>query len=100
MDNLLKGTNPCHWNLRFSPKRCWAKVRNNVFFREERKSFIRGKYISRNYVVQTCKGDPDALADELGQAIRSCDLVALLQLYGENADLAVPLPGYVRFELL
>ena len=63
--------------------------------RETRKSFIRGKYISRNYVVKTCAGDPDALADELGQAIRSCDLGALLQLFGENADLTAPLPGYV-----
>ena len=63
--------------------------------REERKSFIRGKYISRNYVVQTCNGDADALADELGQAVRSCDLAALIQLYGESADLSAPLPGYV-----
>ena len=46
-------------------------------------------------MVQTCAGDADALADELGQAIRSCDLAALLQLYGEKVDLSVSLPGYV-----
>ncbi|XP_078481447.1 zinc finger protein Ci-ArfGAP-11 [Ciona intestinalis] len=61
---------------------------------EERKSFIRGKYISRKYVVHTCADDPDALTDELGQAIRSCDVFSLLQLWAEGADMCAPLPGY------
>lgn len=67
----------------------------NDVFREIRKAFIRGKYISRKYVVQTCAGDTESLAEELGQTIQSSDLAALLQLYGENADLCMPLPGYV-----
>lgn len=68
---------------------------NKYYCREERKSFIRGKYISRNYVTHTCADDPDALADELQLAIRSGEIFSLLQLFAEGADLMAPLPGYV-----
>ncbi|XP_076811363.1 arf-GAP with SH3 domain, ANK repeat and PH domain-containing protein 1-like isoform X2 [Clavelina lepadiformis] len=60
---------------------------------EERKTFIRGKYISRNYVVPSCGNDSGAIAEELSQAIQSCDIVSLLQLYAENADLSTPISG-------
>nr|CAB3222743.1 zinc finger protein ArfGAP-11 [Phallusia mammillata] len=65
---------------------------------EERKSFIRGKYISRHYVTHTCGDDQDALADELKIAIHSCEISSLLQLFAEGADLLAPLPGYFQEE--
>ena len=68
--------------------------------REERKQFIRGKYISKKYVTQTCGGDKEALSDELGQAIRSCNIVLLLQLFAEGADLSARLPSYVSTNML
>uniref|UniRef100_H2Y6R1 Uncharacterized protein n=1 Tax=Ciona savignyi TaxID=51511 RepID=H2Y6R1_CIOSA len=61
---------------------------------EERKSFIRGKYMARRYVVHTCADDAACLADELGQAVRSCDVFSLVQLWAEGADLCCNLPGY------
>uniref|UniRef100_H2Y6R6 ArfGAP with SH3 domain, ANK repeat and PH domain-containing protein n=1 Tax=Ciona savignyi TaxID=51511 RepID=H2Y6R6_CIOSA len=63
----------------------------------ERKSFIRGKYMARRYVVHTCADDAACLADELGQAVRSCDVFSLVQLWAEGADLCCNLPGYVRY---
>uniref|UniRef100_H2Y6R7 Arf-GAP domain-containing protein n=1 Tax=Ciona savignyi TaxID=51511 RepID=H2Y6R7_CIOSA len=66
---------------------------------EERKSFIRGKYMARRYVVHTCADDAACLADELGQAVRSCDVFSLVQLWAEGADLCCNLPSTNRIGL-
>lgn len=52
-----------------------------------RKEYIVAKYAERRYVLRREKSDPGRLYD----AVRSRDLVSLLQLYAEGTDLAKPL---------
>ncbi|XP_013870849.1 arf-GAP with SH3 domain, ANK repeat and PH domain-containing protein 3 [Austrofundulus limnaeus] len=52
-----------------------------------RKEYIVAKYAERRYVLRREESDPCRLYD----AVRSRDLVSLLQLYAEGADLAKPL---------
>lgn len=65
----------------------------NLFFffffttRNARKEYIVAKYVERRYVLRREEADPSRLYD----AVRSRDLVSLLQLYAEGADLAKPL---------
>ena len=70
-----------------------------VDFREERKLFIRGKYIDRKYVIKSCGGDTRALSAELNEAIRQCNLLNLLQVFAEEVSLTSPLPGHVSCSL-
>uniref|UniRef100_A0A665W7Y7 Arf-GAP with SH3 domain, ANK repeat and PH domain-containing protein 1-like n=1 Tax=Echeneis naucrates TaxID=173247 RepID=A0A665W7Y7_ECHNA len=48
-----------------------------------RKEYIVAKYAERRYVLRREEADPGRLAD----AVRSRDLISLLQLYAEGADL-------------
>ncbi|KAM4540784.1 arf-GAP with SH3 domain, ANK repeat and PH domain-containing protein 3 isoform 2-T2 [Fundulus diaphanus] len=52
-----------------------------------RKEYIVAKYAERRYVLRREESDPGRLYD----AVRSRDLVSLLQLYAEGTDLAKPL---------
>ncbi|XP_008398175.1 arf-GAP with SH3 domain, ANK repeat and PH domain-containing protein 3 [Poecilia reticulata] len=52
-----------------------------------RKEYIVAKYAERRYVIRREESDPGRLYD----AVRSRDLVSLLQLYAEGTDLAKPL---------
>ncbi|XP_037551013.1 arf-GAP with SH3 domain, ANK repeat and PH domain-containing protein 3 [Nematolebias whitei] len=52
-----------------------------------RKEYIVAKYAERRYILRREESDPCRLYD----AVRSRDLVSLLQLYAEGADLAKPL---------
>ncbi|XP_017273875.1 arf-GAP with SH3 domain, ANK repeat and PH domain-containing protein 3 [Kryptolebias marmoratus] len=52
-----------------------------------RKEYIVAKYAERRYVLRREEADPCRLYD----AVRSRDLVSLLQLYAEGADLSKPL---------
>jgi len=65
---------------------------------EERKLFIRGKYIDRKYVIKSCGGDTRALSAELNEAIRQCNLLNLLQVFAEEVSLTSPLPGHANQE--
>uniref|UniRef100_A0A7N6C054 ArfGAP with SH3 domain, ankyrin repeat and PH domain 3 n=1 Tax=Anabas testudineus TaxID=64144 RepID=A0A7N6C054_ANATE len=52
-----------------------------------RKEYIVAKYVDRRYVLRREEADPSRLYE----AVKSRDLVSLLQLYSEGADLAKPL---------
>ncbi|XP_047202178.1 arf-GAP with SH3 domain, ANK repeat and PH domain-containing protein 3 isoform X2 [Girardinichthys multiradiatus] len=52
-----------------------------------RKEYIVAKYAERRYVLRREESDPGRLHD----AVRTRDLVSLLQLYAEGTDLAKPL---------
>ena len=67
--------------------------------REGRKSFIRSKYIDREYVVKS-SNPAQAVAENLKSAILFCDFQSLLEIYAEEADLSVTLPDYVRVRSL
>lgn len=56
------------------------------------------KYVDRRYVLRREEADPSRLYE----AVKSRDLVSLLQLYSEGADLAKPLvlpDGQVNIQL-
>lgn len=66
--------------------------------RNARKEYIVAKYAERRFILRREESDPCRLYD----AVRSRDLVSLLQLYAEGADLAKPLvlpEGQVRESL-
>jgi hypothetical protein len=64
--------------------------------RDEKKAFIRCKYEKRRYAIVTCAKLEDRRQD-LKQAILSCDIFALLQVYAEGIDFMDPLPDMVNF---
>ncbi|KAF6018038.1 hypothetical protein EB796_023651 [Bugula neritina] len=59
--------------------------------REQRNSYIRTKYESKRYAIKTC-ADKEELQQELYQAVNTCDIYALLQVYAEQVDLLTSLP--------
>ncbi|KAL4635470.1 arf-GAP with SH3 domain, ANK repeat and PH domain-containing protein 1-like isoform X2 [Arapaima gigas] len=56
-----------------------------------RKEFINAKYVDRKFVRKTCSSAA-AKTRELFDAIRSCNLLSLVQVYAEGAELMEPLP--------
>eukprot|EP00112_Aurelia_sp_Birch-Aquarium-sp1_P004331 Seg1489.4 transcript_id=Seg1489.4/GoldUCD/mRNA.D3Y31 product="Arf-GAP with SH3 domain ANK repeat and PH domain-containing protein 1" protein_id=Seg1489.4/GoldUCD/D3Y31 len=60
---------------------------------EQRKEFIHAKYIHRKFVHKS-DSPPEALLQDLNQAIGNRDTLAVLQLYAEGVDLAKCIPDY------
>ncbi|XP_040001374.1 arf-GAP with SH3 domain, ANK repeat and PH domain-containing protein 1a isoform X2 [Xiphias gladius] len=56
-----------------------------------RKEFINAKYIDRKFVRRTVSTATSKL-DELYEAVRSRDLLSIIQLYAEGVELLQPLP--------
>ncbi|XP_068998371.1 arf-GAP with SH3 domain, ANK repeat and PH domain-containing protein 1a [Embiotoca jacksoni] len=56
-----------------------------------RKEFINAKYIDRKFVRRTVSA-ATSIPDELNEAVRSRDLLSIIQLYAEGAVLLQPLP--------
>ena len=65
------------------------------YYRDLRNSYIRTKYQLRRYAIRTC-ADEQELREELFQAVESCDIHALLQVWAEGIDLMTAIPGEVR----
>ncbi|XP_074607779.1 arf-GAP with SH3 domain, ANK repeat and PH domain-containing protein 2-like isoform X2 [Acropora palmata] len=62
---------------------------------DERKEFIRAKYIQHKYAIKS--GDnTDKILQELHQAVKSKDILAVLQAFAEGVDLSAPLPGHPK----
>ncbi len=59
-------------------------------FREERKSFIRAKYMEKAFIEPYCSSTRE-LYSELEQAIDSHNLLDLLQCFAEGTQLGVDL---------
>ncbi|CAG0885765.1 unnamed protein product [Darwinula stevensoni] len=59
---------------------------------EERRTFIRAKYVDKKYVLRTTVDSRELLTD-LEQAVVSRHLYMLLQAWGEGADISAPLPS-------
>lgn len=59
---------------------------------DERNQFIRAKYIMRKYIIRTCNTEPE-LRRELEQAVQTKDIMFLLQVWAEGANLCWPLPS-------
>lgn len=59
--------------------------------RTARKEFINTKYIDRKFVRRTVSTATSGL-DELYEAVRSRDLLSIIQLYAEGVELLQPLP--------
>uniref|UniRef100_A0A7N8XM47 ArfGAP with SH3 domain, ankyrin repeat and PH domain 1a n=1 Tax=Mastacembelus armatus TaxID=205130 RepID=A0A7N8XM47_9TELE len=63
-----------------------------------RKEFINAKYIDHKFVKRTVATMAVRL-DELFEVIRSRDLLSIIQLYAEGAELLQPLPGPGKLKL-
>lgn len=60
---------------------------------DERKEFIRAKYIQHKYAIKS--GDnTEKILQELHQAVKSRDILAVLQAFAEGVELSTPLPGH------
>lgn len=70
-----------------------------LFFRTARKEFITAKYVDHKFSRKTCASEAAKL-NELLEAVKSRDLLALIQVYAEGTELMEPLvePGQVRHE--
>lgn len=66
---------------------CLSKMPHCPSCRAARKEYIVAKYMERRYVQKSGRDDPHCLWD----AIRTRDLLALLQAFAEGHDLAKPL---------
>lgn len=66
-------------------------------FRTVRKEYITAKYVDHRFSRKTCSSS-SAKLNELLEAVRSRDLLALIQVYAEGVELMEPLlePGQVR----
>lgn len=60
--------------------------------------FIRDKYIQHRFVAKTCvrSANTDDRPYELQCAIEGGELIGVVQMFGEDADFGLPLPGMVR----
>jgi Arf-GAP/SH3 domain/ANK repeat/PH domain-containing protein len=67
-----------------------------VCFRTVRKEYITAKYVDHRFSRKTCASS-SAKLNELLEAIKSRDLLALIQVYAEGVELMEPLlePGQV-----
>lgn len=62
---------------------------------DERKEFIRAKYIQHKYAIKS--GDnTEKILQELHQAVKSKDILAVLQAFAEGVELSTPLPGHPK----
>ncbi|KAG1696149.1 ArfGAP with SH3 domain, ANK repeat and PH domain-containing protein [Nymphon striatum] len=59
---------------------------------EERREFIRAKYVDRKYTLQTCRDEND-LQSDLEHAITSKHIYQLLEVFAEGVDLTTTLPS-------
>ena len=79
------------------------KLTRTIFFREERKSFIRAKYLEKSYCTQYCATKLEVYS-ELEQAIATHNLTDLIQAASEapglGAELTDSLPDSVSFSFL
>uniref|UniRef100_A0A667XZK8 ArfGAP with SH3 domain, ankyrin repeat and PH domain 1a n=1 Tax=Myripristis murdjan TaxID=586833 RepID=A0A667XZK8_9TELE len=57
-----------------------------------RKEYINAKYIDRKFVVRRAVATATSRLAELYEAVRSRDLLSIIQLYAEGAELLEPLP--------
>ncbi|XP_028405918.1 arf-GAP with SH3 domain, ANK repeat and PH domain-containing protein 2-like isoform X2 [Dendronephthya gigantea] len=57
---------------------------------EERKQFIRAKYINHQY-AQKLEESPSALSKGLAKAVHKKDILAVLQVFAEGVDLSAPM---------
>lgn len=66
-------------------------------FRTIWKEYIIAKYVDHRFSRKTCSSSSAKLS-ELLEAIRSRDLLALIQVYAERVELTEPLlePGHLR----
>lgn len=64
-----------------------------------RKEYITAKYVDHRFSRKTCSS-ASAKLSELLEAVRSRDLLALIQVYAEGVELMEPLlePGQVRLQ--
>jgi hypothetical protein len=67
-----------------------CSIKFSYFYREERKSFIRAKYIDKAF-IQPYYSSTRELYSELEQAIDSHNLADLLQCFAEGTHLGVEL---------
>lgn len=59
--------------------------------RTARKEFIHAKYVDHKFARKTCSSAAVKMS-ELFEAVRSRDLLALIQVYAEGVELMEPLP--------
>jgi len=62
-----------------------------VELRTVRKEFINAKYVDHKFARKTCSSAA-AKMSELFEAVRSHDLLGLIQVYAEGVELMEPLP--------
>ncbi|XP_032222982.2 arf-GAP with SH3 domain, ANK repeat and PH domain-containing protein 1 [Nematostella vectensis] len=63
---------------------------------DEKKEFIHAKYIKHQY-AQKSGESPEKVLQELHQAVKSRDILAVLQGFGEGVDLSATLPGSTKW---
>ncbi|XP_068737662.1 arf-GAP with SH3 domain, ANK repeat and PH domain-containing protein 2-like [Montipora capricornis] len=62
---------------------------------DERKEFIRAKYMQHKYAIKS--GDnTEKILQELHQAVKSKDILAVLQAFAEGVELSAPLPVHPK----
>lgn len=64
---------------------------SNSVCRVARKEFINDKYIEHRFARRTVSMASDGL-EELREAVRTRDLLSIIQLYAEGVELLQPLP--------
>lgn len=64
---------------------------NFFYIRTLRKEFINAKYVDHKFARKICSSAVLKLSD-LNDAVRSRDLLALIQVYAEGVELTEPLP--------
>jgi Arf-GAP/SH3 domain/ANK repeat/PH domain-containing protein len=62
--------------------------------RDEKRTFIRAKYLEKKYVIRTSYDHTELLTD-LETAVTSRHLTGLLQAWAEGAEICCPLPSRV-----
>lgn len=60
-------------------------------YRTVRKEFINAKYVDHKFARKTCTSSA-AKTIELCEAVKSRDLLSLIQVYAEGVELMEPLP--------
>lgn len=73
-----------------------------LWFRDEKKEFIRDKYIQHRFVAKTCARSAvtDDRPYELKCSIEAGELTGAVQMLGEDVDLGAILPGVVSMSPL
>lgn len=77
--------------LDINVKYCFHFSLSYVELRTVRKEFINAKYVDHKFARKTCSSAA-AKMSELFEAVRSHDLLGLIQVYAEGVELMEPLP--------